>query len=58
LNLPEARVTERSDANLKAYNQLRTSLRELLVKDEPQRIGWYRQRLTDRVVESTNSVTQ
>jgi hypothetical protein len=39
LNLPEARVTEMSDADLEAYDRLLTELRELLAKDEPKRIG-------------------
>jgi hypothetical protein len=38
-NLPEARVTEMSDADLEAYDRLLTELRELLPKDEPRRIG-------------------
>jgi hypothetical protein len=39
VNLPEARVTEMSDADLEAYDRLLTELRELLPKDEPKRIG-------------------
>jgi hypothetical protein len=39
VNLPEARVTEMSDADLDAYGRLLTELRELLPKDEPKRIG-------------------
>jgi hypothetical protein len=39
VNLPEARVTEMSDADLEAYDRLLTELKELLPKDEPKRIG-------------------
>jgi hypothetical protein len=42
VNLPEARVTEMSDADLEAYDRLLTELKELLPKDEPKRIGGMR----------------
>jgi hypothetical protein len=39
VKLPAARVTEMSDADLEAYDRLLTELRELLPRDEPNRIG-------------------
>jgi hypothetical protein len=39
INMPEAKVAEMSDADLKAYDRLLTELKELLPKDEPKRLA-------------------